>query len=539
MELLTNYKKEIERVDNIFESKHKNYDPYIKFMKFYVKFKNGKIKRYGATGFYRPRSFYSQNVDFLLYSKNGQNYELKKIIFSSLSYVRRYEYIPYFFYYNKDLNIYCHLKYNRLYNEDEIDDLFAYVIKYNDSKLQVLKNKEALVEKNDVTSWYTNIEKPENIIFSCEEKNEIFDNTIYIYDLFENKINIIGKSNSRFITLPQNKLYDILNKLPSNKILFDDDFVYFYISYSDTEEFYIIFEYIIKNADRIDIIKNLFIEDTTINYKVTIKRSKRKELQFILWIIYSKRISRLSIYNYELKDICDNLCFEDNVVKKIQSYKNNEDINKVIDLLKNKYNIKNDEELVNHLVKVFKKENVYDLIFKSGYNNEYLKVQSYCEFLYPEPNQNLYQNIKKSLYNNVTLHKWKSEYSLFKLIRTYFPDSIYQFKSDWLGLQSLDIYIPSLKIAFEYQGLQHYEAVGFFGGEKGLEDNMQRDSKKREICKKYEITLIYWRYDEKITKDNLVKKLSQFNINLDRCNIFGIENLNVDDKYTNFNLISL
>lgn len=64
-------------------------------------------------------------------------------------------------------------------------------------------------------------------------------------------------------------------------------------------------------------------------------------------------------------------------------------------------------------------------------------------------------------------------------------------------------------------------------------------AKKREICKKYEITLIYWRYDEKITKDNLVKKLSQFNINLDRCNIFGIENLNVDDKYTNFNLISL
>ena len=90
MEAISKYKAELEKIDKAFETKYKNYDPYIKFMKFYIRFKDGKIKRYGATNFYRSSSFYSQNVDFKLYSKNVGDYELKKIIFSSLSYVSEY-----------------------------------------------------------------------------------------------------------------------------------------------------------------------------------------------------------------------------------------------------------------------------------------------------------------------------------------------------------------------------------------------------------------------------------------------------------------
>lgn len=78
MEPLSKYKNEIELIDKLFESKYKNYDPYIKFMKYYVKFKNGKIKRFGATNFYRPKSFYSQNIDLTLFSKNAKRFELKK-----------------------------------------------------------------------------------------------------------------------------------------------------------------------------------------------------------------------------------------------------------------------------------------------------------------------------------------------------------------------------------------------------------------------------------------------------------------------------
>ena len=56
---------------------------------------------------------------------------------------------------------------------------------------------------------------------------------------------------------------------------------------------------------------------------------------------------------------------------------------------------------------------------------------------------------------------WKSEYELYSLVKRVFPDTCFQYKADWLSKQSLDIYIPSLKVAIEYQGKQHYEPVVF------------------------------------------------------------------------------
>lgn len=185
--------------------------------------------------------------------------------------------MPYFFYYNKDLNIYTHLKYNRIYDEDEINDLYIYAIKYTNSKLIILKNKEIISEKNNITSWNTYVNKPEILIFSCEENNNEYPYTCNLYNFFENNYETICESRSRFLDLPHKKLYDILYELPSDKVLFNDEYVYFYISYYDNEAFYILFKYLIYNADRIEIIKNIFPNDTTINYKISINKKKRKK----------------------------------------------------------------------------------------------------------------------------------------------------------------------------------------------------------------------------------------------------------------------
>ena len=67
--------------------------------------------------------------------------------------------------------------------------------------------------------------------------------------------------------------------------------------------------------------------------------------------------------------------------------------------------------------------------------------------------------------------KWKSEMALFQLVKKVFPDAIYQYYSEWLGQQSLDIYIPSLKVALEYQGIIHYEPVEFL--EERLHSNIE------------------------------------------------------------------
>lgn len=239
-------------------------------------------------------------------------------------------------------------------------------------------------------------------------------------------------------------------------------------------------------------------------------------------------------------DICDKLSFESKIGEKIITFKNSYDINSLIAYIKETYKIDSDNDFVKLLVKLFKKENVYDLIFKSGYNNEYLTVQSYCEFLYPKPNVELYQNLKKILYENKEIgHRWQSEYLLYKLIKTYYNDAIYQYKSDWLGAQSIDIYIPSLKIGFEYQGVQHYEPIDYFGGQEGFEYNVKRDARKFEICQDQGIKLIYWKFSEKISKDNLVAKMSALDIELNKNSIFGIENINVEDKFICFNTIDL
>lgn len=104
---------------------------------------------------------------------------------------------------------------------------------------------------------------------------------------------------------------------------------------------------------------------------------------------------------------------------------------------------------------------------------------------------------------------WKSEQQLYTLAKELYPDAAYQYHADWLGLQSLDVYIPSINAAIEYQGIQHYQPVDLFGGEKGFEQRKKLDAKKRHLCRKAGVQLVYWKFDVPISGDLLKKKLSQ------------------------------
>lgn len=105
--------------------------------------------------------------------------------------------------------------------------------------------------------------------------------------------------------------------------------------------------------------------------------------------------------------------------------------------------------------------------------------------------------------------KWKSEFKLYTFVKKKYPDAKYQYKQKWLGLQSIDIYIPSLHIGIEYQGIQHYESVSIFGGETELIKRKKLDEYKREKCKKNGVMLIEWKYDMPISMKNLNEKISE------------------------------
>ena len=105
--------------------------------------------------------------------------------------------------------------------------------------------------------------------------------------------------------------------------------------------------------------------------------------------------------------------------------------------------------------------------------------------------------------------KWKHELSLFHAVRRLYPDTLYQYRPDWLGRQSLDLYIPSLRTAIEYQGIQHYLPVEFFGGEEALSQRRDLDRVKKELCTANSVQLIEWPYSVDPTDKNVRKMLCE------------------------------
>lgn len=118
------------------------------------------------------------------------------------------------------------------------------------------------------------------------------------------------------------------------------------------------------------------------------------------------------------------------------------------------------------------------------------------------------ENLLRSRHNLPKIGEgWLSEMLMYELISSNYPDSIHHFSPNWLKPQHFDVFIPSLQIAFEYQGKQHYEPVDFFGGNEGFQDNIRRDTQKYNLSIKNHIPIIYWRYDEPISYDLLGSKI--------------------------------
>lgn len=82
-----------------------------------------------------------------------------------------------------------------------------------------------------------------------------------------------------------------------------------------------------------------------------------------------------------------------------------------------------------------------------------------------------------------------------------------------------DFYLPAYDICIEYQGIQHYKPISYFGGQKSYESQVLRDNIKKEYCKKNNILLYtipyYSNLDEEliklynlITERNIVKEVA-------------------------------
>jgi hypothetical protein len=111
---------------------------------------------------------------------------------------------------------------------------------------------------------------------------------------------------------------------------------------------------------------------------------------------------------------------------------------------------------------------------------------------------------------------WVSEVALLDLVRAIWPSAVHQWRPAFLGFQSVDIHVPELRLAIEYQGQQHYEPVELFGGEEGFRSTQARDKKKRALLGANDVRLLEWPFDAPVTKSELLRRLRRLGISAPR-----------------------
>ena len=161
------------------------------------------------------------------------------------------------------------------------------------------------------------------------------------------------------------------------------------------------------------------------------------------------------------------------------------------------------EEFVKRAVSLYGEDYNYDQV---DYVNSEIKVKIYCNkhkrYFYQTPAGHMYSRGCPSCTitskGEVIIEKYLIKNSIKHFRQKCFADCKY------INLLKFDFYLPDYNMCIEYQGLQHYEPVKYFGGQKEFEYRQKCDQIKREYCKKNNIVLLEIKYDENI--EEVLKK---------------------------------
>lgn len=117
----------------------------------------------------------------------------------------------------------------------------------------------------------------------------------------------------------------------------------------------------------------------------------------------------------------------------------------------------------------------------------------------------------------------KTQDMLCNTIRKIFNCKVMQnFKGfSWLKnirAQEIDIWVPDLKLAIEYDGKQHFEPIDFFGGTEDFNRRQELDRNKDKLIMQHSEDIKYFirfSYKDKITDDFVKKALKKIGANND------------------------
>lgn len=106
----------------------------------------------------------------------------------------------------------------------------------------------------------------------------------------------------------------------------------------------------------------------------------------------------------------------------------------------------------------------------------------------------------------------KGSEELLNLVRELYPHQRIELEHNVAnrGALFLDIYLPALKVAFEYDGKQHFEfCEHFHGTREAFAASRRRDAEKDDRCRELGITIIRVAYNEPLSKELILQKLER------------------------------
>lgn len=101
---------------------------------------------------------------------------------------------------------------------------------------------------------------------------------------------------------------------------------------------------------------------------------------------------------------------------------------------------------------------------------------------------------------------------LLALVKLIFPNQkiILEHNVAKTGALFLDIYLPQLNVAFEFDGQQHFAySKHFHGSFDAFRASKKRDADKTLRCQELGIALVRVKYDEQMSKDLILDKLQK------------------------------
>lgn len=339
-----------------------------------------------------------------------------------------------------------------------------------------------------------------------------------------------------------------------------DDYVNYYLSPTN-ELADLIINFHFANKYSVQKLPSLIKKDISTNYCISVPVDDVEFQRFLMFLIMDRKLTEPQIMGVKIYDILQDLTKRSKYRIKQMIIDNKELSKEPAKLVANDIMLEYDDNSTAFIDAV-----------KKIYPNRILQLYPFCgytakrcgrgrrskdkNFEYACSHRDKYKKqydviLLSMKEKGIIKSKWRNEFALYLLIKSYYEDALYQHRVEWLGLQSLDIFIPSLNLAFEYQGVQHYKPVELFGGEEKFKETVERDKRKKILCDENNVRLIYWKFDEPIEDIILSQKLEEFRIELpdkksfDKLNIMDLKansssklNKNGVYKYDNqFNLV--